>query len=214
MKTKRALLVSCAVILLCIIITVGTTWTLFTDEVTVNNHLQAGTLDITLTRTKLTETGLDEEGFLVERVVDTEPVVFSDPKNDNRNLFDLDEQSRIVPGYKATATIKISNHSDVAFCYWLRVKFKQESSYELQNQIQITVAGDQTKTARLSEGLEYGSMVAPIGVVPVGSSMEFTVDLEFLDDLKEGISGITNDFAQGEALDFDLVVYAVQETTR
>ena len=94
------------------------------------------------------------------------------------------------------------------------MKFKQESSYELQNQIQITVAGDQTKTARLSEGLEYGSMVSPVGVVPVGSSKEFTVDLEFLDDLKEGISGITNDFAQGEALDFDLVVYAVQETTR
>ena len=45
---KRALLVSASVILLCMTIIVGMTWALFTDTATVENHLQAGDLNITL----------------------------------------------------------------------------------------------------------------------------------------------------------------------
>ena len=47
---KRTLLVSCAVILLCMTVIIGMTWALFTDTHTVKNHLKAGDLDITLER--------------------------------------------------------------------------------------------------------------------------------------------------------------------
>ena len=50
---KRTLLVSSAVIMLCMTIIVGMTWALFTDTQTVHNHLQAGDLKITLKRTEL-----------------------------------------------------------------------------------------------------------------------------------------------------------------
>ena len=46
MRRKRALLISCSVILLCVSIIVGMTYALFTDSVSVNTHLQAGNLDI------------------------------------------------------------------------------------------------------------------------------------------------------------------------
>jgi predicted ribosomally synthesized peptide with SipW-like signal peptide len=49
------LLVSAAVILLCMTIVVGMTWALFTDTKGVANHLRAGDLSITLKRTELTK---------------------------------------------------------------------------------------------------------------------------------------------------------------
>ena len=47
---KRTLIVSAAIILLAMTIIVGTTFALFTDTQTVSNHLQAGTLEVTLKR--------------------------------------------------------------------------------------------------------------------------------------------------------------------
>ena len=53
MNKRRAMLVSCAVILLCMAIIGGMTFALFTDRATISNHLQAGDLQITLKRTEL-----------------------------------------------------------------------------------------------------------------------------------------------------------------
>ena len=83
---KRAMLVSCAVILLCLSVVTGMTWALFTDTERVNTHLQAGTLDITLLRTQLVKTALNDKGYLVEKEVQkaTDPAVnFSTSSNAN-----------------------------------------------------------------------------------------------------------------------------------
>ena len=71
MGNSRALIVSSAIILLCLTIITGMTVALFTDEEVVSNHLRAGDLDITLERTKLTSTYLTNRGFL-ETIVDDE----------------------------------------------------------------------------------------------------------------------------------------------
>ena len=86
MRRKRALVVSTATILLCLSIVAGATWALFTDTQVVKNHLVAGDLTISLTRTELTKTYLNDDGFLVTKQVqkptDSE-VGFTNPTGEN-----------------------------------------------------------------------------------------------------------------------------------
>ena len=61
---KRTLLISGAIILLCMIIIVSTSWALFTDRKAVTTHLRAGDLEITLERIGLSKSILNEKGYL------------------------------------------------------------------------------------------------------------------------------------------------------
>ena len=220
---NRALLVSASVILLCMTVIVGMTWALFTDTVTVENHLQAGDLNITLERTKLETYSIDTTtGYLVSTTND-DVVNFSNPTG--KNVFDLTTGSKIVPCSSYTATMKISNNtavgsgnaqnSDVAYDYWLEIKLdvngltaEQIEALKLDEQLKITVNSKELtepKTALLSEGLTVGSSTAPIGTLTLGDSDEFTVKMEFVD-------AVNNNAAKTQNLTFDLVVHAVQRT--
>ena len=220
---NRVLLVSASVILLCMTVIVGMTWALFTDTVTVENHLQAGDLNITLERTKLETYSIDTTtGYLVSTTND-DVVNFSDPTG--KNVFDLTTGSKIVPCSSYTATMKISNNtavgsgnaqnSDVAYDYWLEIKLdvngltaEQIEALKLDEQLKITVDSEELtepKTALLSEGLAVGSSTAPIGTLTLGDSDEFTVKMEFVD-------AVNNNAAKTQNLTFDLVVHAVQRT--
>ena len=64
MNKKRILLASCSIIAMCLCAIVGMTYALFTDSVSVKNHLQAGNLDIALVRTDLEYAILDNDGYL------------------------------------------------------------------------------------------------------------------------------------------------------
>ena len=103
---KRALIVSGAVILLCMTIIAGTTWALFTDTQTVSNHLQAGDLEITLARTELTKRTLNSVGKLVTSDPDTTRLDFSNPTDEN--VFGIVENEKIVPGTKYVAKMEIA----------------------------------------------------------------------------------------------------------
>ena len=221
---KRTLLVSVSIILLCMTIIVGMTWALFTDTVTVENHLQAGDLNITLERTKLETYSIDANtGYLVSTTND-DVVNFSNPTG--KNVFDLTTGSKIVPCSSYTATMKISNdtaigsgnaqNSDVAYDYWLEIKLdvngltaEQIEALKLDEQLKITVDSEELtepKAALLSEGLTVGSSISPIGTLTLGDSDEFTVKMEFVDSSN-------NNAAKAQELTFDLIVYAVQRTT-
>ena len=220
---KRALLVSASVILLCMTIIVGMTWALFTDTVTVENHLQAGDLNITLERTKLETYSIDAStGYLVSTTND-KVENFSNPTG--KNVFDLTTTSKIVPCSSYTATMRISNNtatvtenkqnSDVAYDYWIEIKLKVDGLtaeeievLKLDEQLRITVNSEELtepKTALLSEGLTVGSSTAPIGTLTLGDSDEFTVKMEFVD-------GANNNATKAQNLTFDLIVHAVQRT--
>lgn len=210
---KRTLLVSSAVILLCMTIIVGMTFALFTDTKTVKNHLQAGDLSITLTRTRLTKTTLDASGYLVTSDPDTTPLNFSQPTDEN--VFGITENEKIVPGTKFTAKMKIANNSDVAFGYWIEIVCTDQSRGEdLAKQLVITV--DDSENSYLANGLKIGGPDAYIEVLEIGEDSEFVISVEFEDKgfrFENGVLTSGNDVAQGEDLTFDLIVYAVQIPT-
>lgn len=217
MNRKRTLLVSASVILLCMTIIVGMTWALFTDTVVVENHLQAGDLNITLERTKLETYSIDSTtGYLTSTTDDT-LVDFSNPTG--KNVFDLTTGSKIVPCSSYTATMKISNNtatSDVAYDYWIEIKLNVDGltaeeieALKLDEQLKITVSSEELaepQSKLLSEGLTVGSSSAPIGTLTLGDSDDFAVTMEFVD-------GANNNAAKTQKLTFDLVVHAVQRTT-
>ena len=198
---KRTLLVSGSVVLLCLTVITGMTFALFSDDEVVNNHLKAGDLDITLTRTKLTSTYLTERGFL-DTVTDETDKDFTNGTDEN--VFALDG-AVIVPQSKYIAEMQVSNNSDVAFGYWVEIVYTGKANIELSEQIDITVNTEQSK--RLNQGLMVGSASEPIAVLGVGDASTFTVTVEFLD-----LANDINNQAQGDDVTFDLVVHAVQYT--
>ena len=198
---RRTLLISGSTVLLSLTVIVGMTFALFSDEEIVNNHLKAGDLDITLTRTKLTSTYLTEKGFL-DTVTDDRDKDFSNGTDEN--VFAL-EGAVIVPQSKYIAEMQVSNNSDVAFGYWVEIVYTGKAEIELADQIDITVNTAESK--RLNQGLMVGSANEPIAVLGVGDASTFTVTVEFMD-----LANDVNNQAQGDDVTFDLVVHAVQYT--
>jgi hypothetical protein len=213
---KRVLLVSSSVILLCLSVIVGMTWALFSDTVDMNHHLKAGTLNITLERTKLSGVALDPAtGYLVP-LADLyddpkyleKPKDFSDTKD---NVFELTTDTRVIPGTNYVAEMEITNNSDVAFVYWVEIQYNQKKSDpNFAQQVEVIVDTDLTsvkgeKRATLNNGLFVGSETKPIGTLAKGESAEFSVKVEF-----EMLAHAQNDLAQNKDVDFDLVVHAVQ----
>ena len=183
---------------------------MFTDTETLHHHLKAGDLDITLTRTNLVSKALNRTtGFLVEASSPAD-VDFSNTTN---NLFDLTEDSRIVPGSWYEAELRIENKSDVAFRYWLELDFKGGSGV-LANQLKVTVttSGGEEKVAWLRNGFLVGSENEPISILAKGGAQLFTVKVEFVDD-RQTNADITNNDAMNHNAIFDVVIHAVQETT-
>ena len=233
---KRSVLVSTAIILLCMSVLVGMTWALFTDTRTVNTHLKAGDMSITLERVALTKTALNEKGYLATEAVQVEgvdaPVDFSEDDTTTTaddNVFGIAEGEKIVPGTKYVAKMKIWNNkeiSDVAFGYWLEIRFSDESKQQdLAEQLKVTVTlGDDTATEFEVTSVENGLVIKPekgdidyIAAVARGEAAYFTVTVEFK-DLGFGFDEDNNLFsdnnsAMSDMVTFDLVVNAVQLTT-
>lgn len=194
-------------IMLSLALFAGGTYALFTEEVTFTNHLQAGTMDVTLTRTHAETLTLDPKtGFMIRNeITDPEPFTSANDKN----VFGLSAGELIVPGCKYSATLNIKNDetkSDVAFDYWVQIVYKGDLTLDLANQLKISVKTDSDKTEEtlLSTGLTLGQKGAPLGTLAKGDSESFTVTVEFVDDDK------VNNAAQSQALNFDIVVHAVQ----
>lgn len=219
MKTKkRVVILSVLTLMLCLALVAGGTFALFTDDVTLGNHLQAGKLNITLERIELTVDELGAEGFItpVTKQARTDVAVdFSETKTfaaglDN-NVFGVVADELIAPMAKRSAVMKITNNSDVAFGYWIEIVLTSTDN-NLADQIKVTVLVDGTEHgAGLNSGLIVGDASNPIEVLAVAEAQEFTVIVEF-------VNGATNDptfdnnLAQGQEVSFDLVVHAVQET--
>lgn len=207
----RTLLVSSVVILLAMVVVVGVTWALFTDTQTVSNHLQAGDLSITLTRTELTKTTLNADGYLVELPADTTVVNFSNPTD--ANVFGIGEGEKIVPGSKFVAKMDIANNSDVAFGYWIEIVCTdKENGANLAKQLKVTVNTGSDASAFVNDGLTVKGENGYVGEIGIGDTAAFTVTVEFLDSAVADNKIEDNELAKGENLAFDLVVHAVQAT--
>ena len=197
-------------LVLCLALIAGGTYALFTDEVALKNHLQAGTLDITLYRTHLVTKSLDPAtGFLVN-TEDPEDINFSD-KTD-RNVFDLTSETLIAPACMYSAEMQITNNSDVAFGYWLQILFDDAADYALADQLKVTVTTPTKGTISVGSLSETAGLIgaegSPIEILAKTGVTYFTITVEF-EDLDHSV----NNNAKSQALDFDVVVHAVQITT-
>ena len=210
---KRTLLVSCAVILLCMTVIIGMTWALFTDTHTVKNHLKAGDLDITLERIGLEKYTLNESGYLTSVEYTETEAYWNFSNSTKKDVFDIQSNEKIVPGSKFIATMRIKNESDVAFGYWIEIVCTDKTNgADLAKQLKVTVNTGSDASAFVNDGLTVGSSSNYVGELIIGATAEFTVTVEFLDSFVAENNIDRNDLAQGENLSFDLVVYAVQAT--
>ena len=219
MTTKqKSVLMSVLVLVLCLALIAGGTYALFTDQVTLTNHLEAGQMDITLKRIKLETWTLDTEtGFLVQETDDT-VVDFSE--GTDKNVFGLADNAVIVPECEYTATMQLmgidpdkpERVNNVAFSYWLEIKLDSaNSSEDFADQLKVVITTkDGTETeVTLKDGKFIGSKDAPVGTVelnrPANDPETFKVSVTFL-DLDN------NNDVQSDKVSFDLIVHAVQAT--
>ena len=217
-RKKRSVLMSVLTLLLCLALVASGTYALFSDQVTLKNHLVAGTLDITLIRTNLTTLSLDNNtGFLVKtenpKDIDfSEPANLNDPNAENKNVFDITDETLIVPGSMYSAEMQIQNNSDVAFGYWLEIVFDDTVDLTLAEQLKITVTtvdDGKSISGMLSENAGLiGGENDHIGVLAKSGAALFTITVEFCD-----LDYSVNNNAKNTSFDFDVVVHAVQVTT-
>ena len=215
-RRKRILIVSGAVILLCMVIIVGMTSALFTDSRYVKNHLQAGNLEIGLMRTYLEYKVLNDDGRLELRSDDTDVSFTSSTK---KNIFGMDaENIRIVPGSYFLAEMELSNAGNVAFTYDLSIKMVDKSN-NLTDQLQVTITDSSGKTTtKLLSEMINGVTINAGEMTAKEKAQRFKVKISFIDDvdynkvLATGEKPMDNDTAQSQSAVFDLVVTAVQST--
>lgn len=205
-KKKRSVLLSVMTLALCLALIASGMYALFSDEVRLTNHLQAGKLDITLTRKSLTTKSIDPATGSLADTEQIKDVDFSNPTN--KNVFDITDDTLIVPGSFYSAVMQISNNSDVAFGYWIEIVFDGTVDLTLAKQLKITVStsdGEKSISTTLdkSKGL-IGEETDPIEILATSGSALFTISVEFTD------LGLDNDLAQNKSFEFDVIVHAVQ----
>lgn len=204
MKTKKVLLVSCSLIVICMSVMIGTAYALFTGSANVNNHLKAGDLKVTLSRTALEYEVLNEDGELQKYTVDGNTNFTSN----TGNVFGISsENAKIVPGSYFKADMQIANKGSTAFTY--KIGIRSGVSNELAQQLNVTVkVGDSVVTKKLSELTGDGVIFADGELAAAeNSTASFTVTVEFVSDPDN------NDAMNGEA-DFDLFVEATQKVAQ
>ena len=222
-KKLRTLLMCTLSIMLCMATVVVGTYALFTDKVTLNNHLQAGTLEISLVRTKLTKTELTERGYLeTSELPDGENGKdFSSTNTTNENVFGITDGTLVVPGSSYQADLKLTNGGSVAFTYTVAIVFDGVDSDALKDQalaeqLRITAGKsettEETKTKMLYDiKLEQDDTLAIFTdeLAATDPSVNFFVKVEFVNNT----DNTTNNAAKNGEVKFDIVVSAFQKTT-
>ena len=204
MTKKRTLLLSALTALLGVSVAVGASYALFTDQVTVNNHLSAGSLDVGLYRVEYKENVLVADGTMAESTPDTTRV---DLTQNADKLFVIDDL--FVPTSWYETTVEVSNSGDVAFDYGVRILWKDDPANDkdqiIAKQIQITISVGDTQKEQfyLCDCADYDVV---LGSMLKGDAAEqFTVKAEF-------VNRDDNNAAMQAEIDFDLQVYATQKT--
>ncbi len=216
---RRDILISCSIILLCLAIVVGVSYALFTDSVSVQNHLQAGTLDVDLYRTNLKYNVLDTEDGYFNEIADNSRVEFTDSTEEN--IFGIDTQdAKIAPGSYFEAELELENNGNVAFTYGVKIVMSKDATndHHLEEQLLVTITQDRNGNGTIeAEEKTCAPLSNFIGDTPYAfgemaaddDAQSFTVRLEF-----QNLANDVNNKAQTEKAAFDLIVVATQKTNR
>ena len=210
-KRVKVITLSCVTVLCCIAIIIAGTFALFTDDVQVTNHLQAGNLKVKLTRNSYSNLLLNEQGLLSEVSNDTDTdFTGANPSN----IFGLETDAKLVPGCVLEATFTLENIGDVALNYYLQFTLNladEEVANALAEQLELTITigeDDALEPVKLSAlGEDNTWQTETLAQILSKSSGKFTVKVEFV-NITEG--DIQNNLAQGQEVSVDMYVHAVQ----
>ena len=210
MNKKRLLLVSCSIILLCMISIVGMTYALFSSSVRVRNHLVAGDLNVELHRTGLEYMVLDSNGVLT-KVVNNDPINFSESLPD-KNIFGIDSSElKIVPGSYFESTLKLTSDGTCAYDYSITFVLDGASVNELANQLYVTITDPNLdiKSGYLAD-MVGGKSIDVATMQPGAVDQYFKIRVEFIDDNNQTFD---NDKAKDLDVYFDVIIEATQATS-
>ena len=205
-RKLRAVLVSALMIMMCTVLLVSGTYALFSSGAKVENHLQAGTLQLKLERTHLEKYRLDEVTGYQKAEEDNTLKDFSVPNT--QNVFGIGENELVAPTSSYEATMKLSNNGSVAFDYKVCLKLTSVSN-ELAKQMKVYVDGVATGKY-LSDYIQDGdgNLVEIVSgkMAKNDAAKVFKIKIEF-----ENITtDETNNKAQNLEVKFDMIVTAVQ----
>ena len=216
MKNKYSVLVSASLmVMLAAGLIVGGTYALFSDSVKVSNHLKAGNLNISLLRTSYSKTTLDDDGYLTT-VTDSTVTDFTDATD--KNIFDIQDDEVIVPCSSFTANMKLVNGklngseyiaSSTAFQYDVKLDIDEESNEELLSQMMVTInkGSELVVNKKLSEFTD--DTIFSDTMTKNDAYQEFSVKLDFSD-----LTSAENNLAQDQKANFDLIIEAIQLTSK
>lgn len=215
---SKIAVIACLILLACMVATMGITYALLSERVTVKNHLQSGSLNVTLNRTQLEYRTLDAATGELKHAVINDVTVdspdgksFSEPTDEG--IFGISDYENyiVAPGSFFAATMALHNDGQTAFDYEITLELLgdgEPNALAEQLKVTVTYADGTTKTAMLSElkGAS-GRLSVDRGHMTAGQDQAaFTVRVEFITD---GNSNATQEAGQG-SVEFDLVVSAVQ----
>ncbi len=215
----RTMLLASVMIMLCTSVIVGGTYALWSDQVSVKNHLSAGSLKVELKRTYLEKFALDSEGsgHLTKTVDDKET-------STTANMFGISNDDVIVPSTYYAARLKLTNSGDVAINYVVSIEVDKNSDVELAKQIIVHVGDKQKAIFDESNGysmspndtdcqylvketnngkIDYLTNEIGSGSLNKKQETEFWVEVLYL-DLNN------NNDSQNQKLSFDIYVDATQ----
>ncbi len=212
-KTRRweKILWSALALLLVAGIAVGVALWAASGKESFTNHLQAGELKLTLSRTNLKANALDDEGYITP-YEDNNALDLT--KAGKQNVFGLESGDAIAPGCWWEAELTLSGGGALDYAYWIEIKCDKALSGTLAEQVFLTVDTATTdmqktaisalpdKTENGKSSVYIGSESAPLESVTKSETCVFTVRLEFPDQEN-------NNEADGDVR-FDLIVHAVQ----
>ncbi len=207
-KSIKAILYSSIAICLCAVLIVGATYALFTDSVTVKNHLSAGNLDVELYRVGYQKYSQDKtDGKMKLSEVNTTRV---DLSVDDSVMFTAE---KVVPGEWHEATMEISNNGTTAFDYGVKVVFDYAAltgkNKAFAEQVRITVTKSDNTTESFLLCNAATTEVVSGYILAGGEPHTFKVKAEFVNDTTEPNE---NNSAMSGAFDFDIQVFAIQKT--
>lgn len=221
-KRTRTLLSASVLLMLSVATLVGATYALFTDTAKINNHLQAGNLNISLFRNSLTKNTLNSLGYL-EESTDTTVVDFTGTTN--KNIFGLENDEVIVPTSSFKADLELINgkknsdnsitKSSVAFSYTVKIVVDSTTSNsDLVSQLNVTViepktdgeGDDEVANGTLNNFTDFTLFTGVMN--KEDESKKFSVKLDF-----NNLDPVENNKAQDKEAIFDLIVEAVQLTS-
>ena len=210
---KRPIILALSVIVLCVTLMVGGTYSLFSDSASFRTHLQAGTLDVTLTRTAYAYSVINSSTGEGTIITASKTDDYTDSA-DLTNAFELPENAVIAPTNTLSATFEIKNNGNVAFTYTVKLividpvsgaELADTELLKLHEQLKLTLT-DTSNNKQYANPL-YNLTITDPNFVANGATRTFKVDVEFLN-----LENAVNNTAMTQRVAFDLVVEAIQAT--